>query len=266
VATSVNSDNQDIWIYDLARGTSSRLTFDPASDQAPLWTPDGERVVFSSSREGGGLFWKAADGTGQVERLTTSASPQFPEAFSPDGMRLVFREGSPQWDLYVLSMEGEPTSKPLLQTPFNETASAISPDGRWIAYTSDESGLFQVYVRPFPNVDDGKWQISTDGGQEPLLWGPESRELFYGHPSGDRIMVVAVEADPAFSAENPRVLLTVDYVDRATTFPSFDISPDGERFLVVKEIGRIEEVSGPTELIVVENWFEELRRLAPRSP
>ena len=83
------------------------------------------------------MFWKAADGTGQVERLTTSASPQIPEAFSPDGMRLVFREGSPQWDLYVLSMEGELTVKPLLQTAFNETASAISPDGRWIAYTSD---------------------------------------------------------------------------------------------------------------------------------
>jgi len=265
-ATSVISDNQDIWIYDLARGTSARLTFDSASDQAPLWTPDGKRVVFSSSREGGGLFWKAADGTGQVERLTTSASPQIPEAFSPDGMQLVFREGSPQWDLYVLSMEGEPTSKPLFQTAFNEVASAISPDGRWIAYASNETGRDQVYVRPFPNVDDGKWQISTDGGQEPLLWGPEGRELFYGHLSGGRIMVVAVEADPAFSAENPRVLLTVDYVDRATAFPSFDISPDGQRFLVIKGSGPTEEVSGPTELIVVENWFEELNRLAPPSP
>ncbi|MDA2937576.1 protein kinase, partial [Acidobacteria bacterium AH-259-A15] len=124
------SGNTDVWIYELARETLTRLTFDPAFDTAPLWTPDGRRVVFGSTRGGGqpNLFWKAADGTGQVERLTTSPNRHLPYSFSPDGKRLVFYE---RWDLHVLSMEGEPTSQPLFQTQFAEGGVAISPDGRW---------------------------------------------------------------------------------------------------------------------------------------
>ena len=162
------SGNFDSWIHDLARKTMTRLTFDAASDFFSLWTPDGQRVVFSSTRDGGfeNLYWRAADGTGQAERLTKSPNKQTPYSFSPDGKQLAFTERDPETgrDLYVLSMEGEFTSEPLLQTPFHERAPAISPDGRWMAYSSNESGPYQVYVRPFPNVEDGKWQVSTGGG------------------------------------------------------------------------------------------------------
>ena len=174
VALDVFDGQYDIWIHDLARRTLSRLTFDPADDRSPLWTPDGQRVVFRSDREEGqfNLFWKAADGTGQVERLTTSPNDQRASSFSPDGKSLLFMEmiaGIP--DVHVLSMEGEPTVQPLLQTEFGEWYPVISPDGRWMAYASNESGRYEVYVRPFPRVEEGKWQISGDGGIAPL-WRP----------------------------------------------------------------------------------------------
>ncbi len=136
------SGGSDVWIYDLERETLTRLTFDPATDHNPIWTPDGQRIVFDSGRAGAGhnLYWKAADGTGEAERLTTSPTTQTVDSFSPDGKRLVFREIVEPRDLRVLSMEGERTSQPLIQSQFNETRGAISPDGHWIAYESDESG------------------------------------------------------------------------------------------------------------------------------
>ncbi|MFQ5924347.1 MAG: hypothetical protein ACE5M4_16045, partial [Anaerolineales bacterium] len=260
-----DSGNTDLWIYELGREKLTRLTFDPAADWFPLWTPDGLRVVFGSSRDGGegNLFWKAADGTGQVERLTTSPNRQASYSFSPDGKRLVFLEGNPKTsaDLGVLLMEGEPTPQPLLQTQFNETRAAISPDGRWIAYRSDESGRFEVYVRPFPNVEEGKWQISRDGGASPL-WGPEGRELFYRSGEAmEAMMVVTIETEPTFTARSPEVLFTGRYYTGLGR--QYDISPDGQRFLMMKKGGQTEETSARPELIVVQNWFEELKRLVP---
>ncbi|MCH7805236.1 MAG: serine/threonine-protein kinase [Acidobacteria bacterium] len=257
--TVTDSGNRDVWIYDLRRNTPTRLTFEPAFDFTPVWTPDGQRVVFRSSREGGqnNLFWKAADGTGQVERLTRSPNGQQPSSFSPDGKRLVFVEQSPEtgFDLHVLSMEGEPTSQPLLQTPFTENRPVLSPDGHWIAYQSNESGQAEVYVRPFPNVEEGKWRISREGGFSPL-WAPNGRELFYR--SGDAMIGVTVETDPTFRAGSPKVLFTGEYYGL-----SYDISPDGQRFLLIKEAEQTEETATRTELIIVQNWFEELKRLVP---
>jgi len=149
VASVWEEGNDDIWVYDFERGTSSRLTFDPADDYTPVWTPDGERIVFGSNRAGFGIFWKAADGTGQVERLTTGVNIQAPESFSPDGTRLVYREDAEvlNSDLHVLSMDGEISSQPLLVTEFDEDETAISPDGRWVAHLSDESGRFATIGR-----------------------------------------------------------------------------------------------------------------------
>jgi len=265
--TVTDSGNTDVWIYDLRSNTPTRLTFEPAFDMYPVWTPDGLRVVFRSSREGGqtNLFWKAADGTGQVERLTRSPNGQQPSSFSPDGKRLVFVEQSPETgiDLHVLSMEGEPTSQPLLQTPFTEDRPVLSPDGHWIAYQSNESGGVDVYVRPFPDVEGGKWQISREGGFSPL-WAPNGRELFYRSLNEQEMMAVSIQTQPTFTAGNPEVLFTGRYHGGigSRSRRHYDISLDGERFLMVKESSEAGE-RPPDQINIVLNWFEELKRLVP---
>ncbi|MDA2938028.1 hypothetical protein MYX75_07180, partial [Acidobacteria bacterium AH-259-A15] len=216
-----------------------------------------------STREGGqfNLYWKAADGTGQVERLTKSPNSQWADSFSPDGKSLVFIEQNPEtsYDLHLLAMEGERTSKPLVQTQFAEVGTEISPEGGWMAYMSNESGQLEIYVRPFPNVDEGKWQISSDGGREPV-WGPQGQELFYRN--GETMMVVRIKTEPIFTAGNPEVLFTGRYVTRGGG-RQYDISPDGQRFLMIKEAGEAGGTSARQELIIVQNWFEELKRLIP---
>ncbi len=265
VYTADDSSN-DLWIYDLKRDTLSRRTFTGGA-RRPIWTPDGEWLVYESDLEGYGLWRVKANGTGQPERITSERRDLRPEAFSPDGTQLVYRDNSDTFDLYVLSMEGERTEQPLIVTAFLEGFSAISPDGRWIAYTSDETGQNEVYVRPFPKVDDGKEQISTDGGEEPL-WGPEGRGLFYRRASDNSVLAVEVDTEPSFTGGTPRLLFTGDYLGIGNR-PSYDIASDG-RFLMMKSAGAGLEPefseSQQTSLVVIENWFEELNRLAPPSP
>jgi len=213
LAITVNaSGGSDVWIYDLEREILTRLTFDPAADHYPVWTPDGQRIVFDSGRAGAeaghNLFWKAADGTGQVERLTTSPNNQTANSFSPDGKRLVFIEPVAPNALQVLSMEGERTSQPLFQSQLSEAQARISPDGHWIAYESSESGRTEIYVRPFPNVEEGKWQISRDGGISPV-WAPRGQELFYRN--GEAMMVVGINSEPPFTQGSPAVLFMGRY-------------------------------------------------------
>jgi len=153
----------------------------------------------------------------------------------------------------VLSIEGERTSQPLFQSQFNQIKGMISPDGRWIAYESNESGR-QIYVRPFPNVEEGKWQISRDGGQEPI-WAPRGQELFYRN--GEAIMVVGIKTEPTFTVGSPVVLFTGRYAISLTGV-NYDISPDGQRFLMSKSAG-----GEQGQINVVLNWFEELKRLVP---
>lgn len=247
--------NRDIWIYNFASGNSRRLTFEPTFEDTPLWTTDGQRIVFSSDREGGGLFWKAADGSGQIERLTSSPFGHYPESFSPDGAWLIFREENLQSDLHILSMELDGTSRPLLRTERDEDYSAISPDGRWIAYERDQ----EVYVQPFPNVEDGEWQVSRDGGNEPL-WSPDGRELFFRRSDGGPIMVAAVETEPTFSPGTPRRLLERQSFDAE---PTYAISRDGQRFLMIEPSE--ETGQSQTQLVLVDNWFQELIRLSRRA-
>jgi len=169
---------------------------------------------------------------------------------------LVHSETGTTRDLHVLSMEGEFTSQPLLDDEFNERSAAISPSGFFIAYQSDESGQKEIYVRPFPNVDDGKWQISRDGGEAPV-WHPKGEELFYRN--GRALEVVSIKTEPTFTAGSPAVLFTGDYL----TFPGtrqYDVTPDGQRFVMIKES---EEQQEAGQIHVVLNWFEELKRLVP---
>ena len=263
--------NPDIWIYDLMRGLRTRFTFDLSFDSWPIWTPDGKRVVFGSGRGGGALnlFSKAADGTGPVERLnlTTSDRIQSPYSIAPDGKTLVFAEAYPGTgiDIGVVTMDGEHQIEMLLQTEFTDTHPNVSPDGRWLAYTIDESGRREVHVRPFPNVDDGRWQISRGLGVSPL-WGPDSRELFYqtrAAPGAPVTMMVAVnDTEPTFRPGNPVPLFEGPYrFSVGASYHTFDISPDGERFLMIKE--DTDPSSAEAQIIVVENWFEELKRLVP---
>ena len=264
VAVEISEASNDIWVYDIARNTLTRLTFEGANVQ-PHWTPDGKRVTWRSIREGGpgNLFWKLADGTGAVERLTTSEFRQNPSSWSPNGQFLAFHQqpsvgSSPtNRDIWILPLEGERKPQSILQTQFNELAPVFSPDGRWLAYVSDESGRNELFVRPFPKVEEGKWQISTDGGVEPR-WAPNGRELFYRNELGDRMMAVDITTEPTFGAGTPRLLFEGVYTRSAGGSAFYDVTPDGQRFVMVQA-----QQGAGAQINVVLNWFEELKRLVP---
>ena len=253
-----DGDNTDVWIWDLARETLTQLTFDEGVDDFPLWTPDSARVVFRSSREGGGLFWKAADGTGQVERLKDGLAR--PYAWAADG-RLIFDQAG---DIGMLTMEGERTVEMLLDAEFSETEPALSPDGRWLAYQSRETGTPLIYVQPFPNIDDGQWNVSLGFGADPV-WSPDGRELFYR--SLTDLMVAQTETEPTFSHRTPEPLFRrlQGMAGGFGTGRRFDIAPDGDRF-IVRKLGTAEQTGDDdplSGLIFVENWFEELKARVP---
>ncbi len=256
---AVELENQ-IWLYDLSRDTLTRLTFEGSGNQSPGWTPDGKRIAFRSNKEGpNNLFWQLADGSGGLERLATSQYTQNLTSWSADGQLLAFFELSPtaQRDIWVLRLSDR-KAQPFLRTPFNEGAATFSPDGRWLAYLSNESGRPEIYVQPYPGPG-GKWQISTEGGTEPV-WNRNGRELFYR--SGNKLMAVQVTTQPGFSPGKPTMLFEREY--GASQFPAtgvaYDVSPDGQRFLMVKET---DQSTAVTQISVVLNWFEELKRRVP---
>jgi Tol biopolymer transport system component len=239
LALTVNTGgNEDIWIWDLARETMTRLTFSEGEDTGPLWTPDGKWIVYFSER--GREFdvnKKAADGAGDVEKLASWPNQSKPSTWSRDGKTLLLRDLtlSPlHTNIAVMPLEGDHARKPLLQGKYNYDHPQISPDGRWLAYASNESGRNEIYVCPYPEANKGKWQISTSGGIGPL-WSTEGRELFYR--DGESVMAVSVETGPAFKCGKPEVLFRgTDFVSRPglIEMPMWDLSPDGKRFLMIK--------------------------------
>ena len=257
--------NPDVIVFDLQRETSTRLTFDPAIEVHPLWSPDGQRVLFSSTREGPpNIYSKAADGTGEVERVTTSDTLQFPESWSADGESVVIIDvpAGESPNLGSVSLGAERLIEGLVETEFIDVDGEVSPDGRWLAYASNESGVFEVYVRPFPNVDDGRWQISRDGGRSPA-WAADSSELFFRGTQGD-MMTVSVETAPTFRPGNPEVVFAGGPHRRNAPGQGrpWDVARDG-RFLMVREgaAGQGVDISSP--IVLVENWVEELKGLVP---
>jgi Tol biopolymer transport system component len=265
VALNLRDEENDIWIWDFARETLTRLTFDPGQDRFPLWSPDGRRIAFSSQRDKsrGNPFWQAADGAGTVERLAESDRQVFPTSFSPDGTRILVYGDAPgnpdDDDVSVVNPQGEARATPLLHTMFREQNAELSPDGRWLVYNSNESGRDEVYVRPFPDVEKGRWQVSTGGGVQPT-WARSGRELFFRN--GAALMAVPVETDRGFAVGNPKVVFEGEY---ATPLGgrSYDVSPDGRRFLTIKEGGATGDAAPQAQIILVQNWLEELKRLVP---
>ncbi len=252
--------NRDVWLYDLGRSLLSRFTVHPSQDGDPAWEPNRRRLVFHSHRDGpGNIYAQATDGTGEVERITTGAGEQVPIGFSPDGRWLVYwdENATTGFDLYKLAVGGARPAEVLLKTPANEAASNFSPDGRFIAYASDESGRAEVYVRPFPDVNRTKWQISSGGGQSPV-WNPRGRELVYR--SGARMLRVSVETAPDFAAGKPEVLFERPYLLSAIDTQHYDIAPDGKRFLMVKETSSAIENPTQSQLVLVQNWASDLKR------
>ena len=259
VAVAIQEQEAQVWLYDLARETLTRLTFEGNNNVAPSWAPDGKRIAFvSNAASPQNIFWLLADGGGGLERLTTSQYTQVPMSWSADGQMLAFLEVNPStgYDIWVLRM-AERKAASFLRTSFNESVPRFSRDGRWLAYISNESGRYEVYVQPFPGPG-GKWQISTEGGTEPV-WNPNGRELFYR--SGGKIMAVDVTTQPGFAAGTPRKLFEGPYLPSPLTNPNYDVSPDGERFLMLKPA----DSSGmaPTQINIVLNWFEELKQKVP---
>ena len=266
IRVAVAVTNEDVWVSDLARGTFSRVTTATGMDNVPLWTPNSESVVFASMRLDEGrfsFFQKRADGTGSAEKLLTSEGVgQFkPYGWSPDGMRMVFDYGNQAaLDIGVLTMDGNETREPLLQSEANEAARALSPNGEWLAYSSDQTDRCEVYVERFPGLGS-RQQISTAGGAE-ALWSPDGRELFYRE--GARIMAVAIEFDgQSLIPGTPEIV-----VDGLSGVPScasrsYDVSPDGQRFLIAKRAETNSDADYRIDVVLVQNWFQELKRLVP---
>ncbi len=277
VVDVAGKDGVDIHIYDLARTSLTRLTSSPSHGRSPIWSPDGQRVIYYSDAGGGGLYSMAADGTGPVRRLTTTRGVQTPYSWADGGRTLIFEErslGRLSADIYQVSLAGEPTATPLVQTAANEVEPAVSPDGRWLAYTLEEAGSDfnaqpgsaqprrDIYVRPLPHVEGGRWRISTDGGHSPI-WSRDGRQLFF--VSQGRAMSVPIEVAATLRPGTPTVMFDLPpfYRSGARIGRQWDIAPDGERFLIMNPGESATSEPSQSRMVVVLNWLEELKRLAP---
>jgi serine/threonine-protein kinase len=264
----------DIWVKDIERDTLSRLTQLPGRNNWPLWTPDGKSMVFASYRHGAtGIYWIRADGAGPAQRLTETDGKtiQYPCSFSPDGKRLAFGQWEPpgggRAELWTAPVEGDPDhfrlgkAEAFLRGSFWQRDPAFSPDGRWLAYSSNESGTQELYVRPFSGAA-GKLQVSTGGGQLPI-WSHNQRKLFFLTPDW-RIMVVDYSAKgDSFSAGKPQLWFDKSLAYLGGNY-SYDLAPDGKRFAVVRSARAAEQEQRPSDsVMVVLNFFDELRRKVP---
>ena len=274
LALDIHDENRDIWVWDFSRQLLTPVTTDPGRDVEPVWTHDGQRLVFLSQRTGiEYLFWQPADGSGTAERLSDGLKVRGADTATPDGRWLVVREGDGRGtvDLALLELANHrgakpPSSetKPLVPSPFLESNAEISRDGRWLAYQSNISGSLEIYLQPFPDSDIRRWQISRGGGTEPL-WSRDGKELFYRGPSG-AVMRISIDAQSPTPPGTPIKLFEAsshalggrgEFAELRRR--TYDVSLDGRRFLMIKS-DNVQAASPPPERIVlVQNWFEELK-------
>ncbi len=261
VAMRARKANDDIHLLDIGRGLVSRFTYENGDELVPLWSPDGKRLVYSSEYGGPStMFMKALDGNGAPEKVLSAQYRQLARSFSPDGKILAYDElhSTSRSDIWTVRLDQGPERKPevFLRTPFAESRPAFSPDGKWMAYQSDESGRMEVYVARFPGAGM-KQQISAEGGVQPL-WAPSGKQLFF--LNGQRVMAADVETGSALRVAKPRMLFENAAVRMDTAFwgRAYAVFPDGKRFLFVERAVPPEV----RELVVVLNWFEEVKRKA----
>jgi eukaryotic-like serine/threonine-protein kinase len=255
IALTVTTDTAtDVWTYDVASARLTRLATGGTVNDRPEWSPDGKRVIFASNRGGGyALWWQPADGSGTAEPLLTVPGTDIMEGvLSPDGTMLVYRTG--KQDIWYRRLDGDSTPHPIATTRFAEYGPRLSPDGRWVAHSSDESGVTQVYVRPFPSLG-ARYQISVDGGSEPV-WSADGRRLYYRR---NRLVKAATLATgTAFAVTSREELFEGDFIFQFV-HAEYDASRDGKRFLVLKSAG------SDVQTIVVRDWLYELRARAAAS-
>jgi Tol biopolymer transport system component len=241
----------DIWLHDVSRPQKTRLTFDPVVEDRPVWYPDGTRFSFSSPLAGQlNIYEQSADGTGKASRLVVSEHPDWASSWSTDGQHLVFHRGQGQgtdiWYLHRKS-DGEAQEHPFVKTEFDELSAMLSPDGRYLAFESNKSGEYEVYVRPFPS-GDREWQVSTAGGRQPR-WRGDGRELFYV-TNALQLFAVTIERSPEFRAGTPKRLFQDSGLRGRGQ--RYDVTPDGLRFVLVKTIK-----GGKPVIHVVQNWLAQ---------
>jgi serine/threonine-protein kinase len=243
--------NVNIWIWDTTRSSLTRLTSDSATDTSPVWTSDGQRLVFGSTRAGTmNVFRQVVNGAAGAERVTQSDSGQLPQGFAPNGVLLVQETSSTGGTRLRTISFASRDSKTLLENQSVLTNAEVSPNGSWLAYQSNESSRFEIYVRPYPNVDSQRWQVSTDGGIQPV-WSKDGRELFYQSANGE-LMSVPVQSGKDFGPGKVKQLLAARYQTSG-----YDVSLDGQRFLMLYPAGG--------RIVVVQDWFEELKRFLPTN-
>jgi serine/threonine-protein kinase len=239
----------------------TRLTF-AGSNIRPEWTADGRSVMYISRQATGNedLHVRAADGTGGERTLFDHVRTIFEVVRTRDTSRLIIRLGVPPTRDVFLLQQGDTVPRPLLAEGFEEVAPALSPDGRWLAYSTNESGRYEVYVRPFPAVDQGRWQVSRDGGTEPR-WSRSGRELFFR--GGDNLMAASVVPGASFAVGDVRTLFSVAPFAGGANHQYYEVAPDDRRFLFIRNLGGA-QAAGPSYVTVVDHWVDELRAGARR--
>jgi serine/threonine-protein kinase len=263
LAVSIQGEaSMDVWVKQLDRGPSIRLTFDGSRNDYPTWTPDGASVTFPSNRAGPSfdLWTKRADGSTPAVLELDEEWALAEALWSPDGTWFVHRTSSNEpgaGDILAGRPQRQTAPVPLVATGFTELAPAISPNGRWMAYSSNETGRSEIFVVPFPNAGEAKWPVSVGGGTEPS-WSRDSDELFYRNGLGDMV-AVGVTLEPTFSAGPTSVLFSATpYLDNAV-HRQYDVSPDAQRFVMIRPAGG--GIEG--QLILVQNFFDEVRARVP---